>query len=209
MRVQAADVRQDALLFVTEQVVAAADRAVRVFPRDPAEDIDGRVRVGRGDFRTRGQIEGGRRIGIEKIHIGIARIGFRQDHVPPGQAGLIIDPVVFPDPVLGGDLKSGFPQALVNGHAVPLIDVAGAGPALDGLRGARPVEGQTAAPLQGEEAVFVLQEHKALRRRAAGERHVPDLVILQRVGADPGERGGFYLSCNRFTHMISILFLYR
>ena len=89
------------------------------------------------------------------------------------------DLVVGVQPGLGGQGEAGLLQALLDGDDVAGVDVAGAGPALDGAPRPGAVQGELAGSGQGEGSVGG-EQHHGLGGVLAHDGEVVDLVLVQR-----------------------------
>ena len=143
---------------VAEQVVPRRGGAVLALAGDAADHIDGRGgadQVLQGHRTALRQHKGVGRIGVKGIfHLG----GIVQDLVLPGQTGRGVAVFIVGDPVFAGKGDPGFLQPLIKGDIGPVVHIAGADAALDGIPGAGTEEGHRFVGGQGQHAVVAQQD---------------------------------------------------
>jgi hypothetical protein len=92
-----------------------------------------------------------------------------------------VSPPISSAGVAAGDVVVGVFQTLPSGDGVAVVDVAGAGTALDGFVGADTEDRDVAGPDHGQGTVSVLQERHAVGGRLPGQ-----CGISARAGSDSG-----------------------
>ena len=103
-----------------------------------------------------------------------------------GGVGLLVKIVIIFDPLPGQDLKAPVFHALQHGYGVPLVDLAGAGAALDGHGRAGAVEGHGLG-VKGQRTV-IFQQHHNIKRIAKQqlqadilEKTPPDILVMGNI----------------------------
>ena len=168
---------------VGQQIVALFQLPVAALARLPGEDVDAGVRVGAQVFIGDGGTIWGAEIVEEHLH-DVLQV---QKIQPPalfdliGRLGFGVEGFKIRQPLLRGDGEATIFQALQHGDGVPLVDLAGAGAALDGHGRAGAVECHGLGG-QGQGTV-IFQQHHTLAGRPVGHQTIFPLPLGHGIGA--------------------------
>ena len=192
-----AGIPQHIMLIFAQEIIARAAEPIRPLACHAADHTHGYIGIRSGHTLACRRIKGRSRIGKEEAVHALHLSCLLVNHIAPCNTRRLIAFLIVPEPFLCRQLKACSAQPFGNGHAMPLIHIAGASAALYGVLRARAIQRKATACLQRQDTV-ILQQDDTLFCSLLSHAHMRFFPGLELRGGCSTQRAG--TNCSLHCH---------